>query len=256
MVVLPPGTLLQLMYLRERLKHIAAGRFVEIGPGGGEITGLLLELGWTGVAYDLESQTIDALRNRFKEHLTNGRLTTFNQDFMASPPTTKADLVISCMVMEHMDDQQQSLFMDQAARFLNGSGLMIGLVPGSPAHWGIEDEIAGHFRRYTRQALQEFVQKSRWNLIHLAGLTCPISNIVLPLSNYLVRRAEKAKLGLPTQERTKLSGRRHVMFKTQFPVILALLLNRSALYPFHIAQKLFSGSERALVLYFEARPVL
>jgi hypothetical protein len=49
MNVLPPGTILQLMYLRERIGNIAPGRFVEIGPGSGEVSALLLELGWGGV---------------------------------------------------------------------------------------------------------------------------------------------------------------------------------------------------------------
>jgi hypothetical protein len=47
--VLPPGTLLQLMYLRERLEKLEPGRFIEIGPGSGEISKLLLDLGWGGV---------------------------------------------------------------------------------------------------------------------------------------------------------------------------------------------------------------
>jgi hypothetical protein len=42
MVVLPPGTLLQLMYLGDRLKDIPAGRFIEVGQGSGEITHRLL----------------------------------------------------------------------------------------------------------------------------------------------------------------------------------------------------------------------
>ena len=40
--VLPPGTILQLMYLRERIKLLTPGRFVEVGPGTGTITALLL----------------------------------------------------------------------------------------------------------------------------------------------------------------------------------------------------------------------
>ena len=50
MRALPPGTILQLMYLRERLRNIKPGRFIEIGPGSGEITRLLLELGWAGAS--------------------------------------------------------------------------------------------------------------------------------------------------------------------------------------------------------------
>jgi 16S rRNA A1518/A1519 N6-dimethyltransferase RsmA/KsgA/DIM1 with predicted DNA glycosylase/AP lyase activity len=52
MVVLPPGTLLQLMYVQERIRLVAPGRFIEIGPGGGEITKLLLDHGWSGYSYD------------------------------------------------------------------------------------------------------------------------------------------------------------------------------------------------------------
>ncbi len=52
MSVLPPGTILQLMYLGERLRNIEPGRFIEIGPGSELVMNLLLELGW-GVSYDL-----------------------------------------------------------------------------------------------------------------------------------------------------------------------------------------------------------
>ena len=48
--VLPPGTILQLMHVRERLTRIKPGVFVEVGPGTGEITALLLEIGWRGTA--------------------------------------------------------------------------------------------------------------------------------------------------------------------------------------------------------------
>lgn len=33
MVVLPPGTILQLMYIEARLKRISPGRFIEVGGG-------------------------------------------------------------------------------------------------------------------------------------------------------------------------------------------------------------------------------
>lgn len=255
MVILPPGTLLQLIYLRERLKRLPVGRFIEIGPGSGEITNLLLKQGWSGYAYDLEAKTIEALGERFHDYVANGRLAGVNENFVISPPPSseKVDLVISCMVMEHMDDAQELMFMDQAARCLKKYGVMIGLVPASPAHWGVEDDIAGHCRRYTREALKELMQKGGWSLTHVAGLTFPVSNLLLPISNYLVRRAEKYKLTLSSEERTKLSGRRNVRFKTHFPSIAGILLNQATLAPLHYLQKLFSKSELALVLYFEAK---
>ncbi len=255
MVVLPPGTLLQLIYLRERLAHIPPGRFIEIGPGSGEITDLLLELGWSGMSLDLNEPTVESLKLRFRDQIEAGRFVALTQDFNTldvSEP--KANLVISCMVMEHMEDEQESLFVQQAGKCLEPGGLMIGIVPGSPQHWGVEDDIAGHIRRYTRQKLKRLMEENDWSIRHSAGLTAPLSNILLPISNFLVRRAERNKLNLTNLERTKLSGKRQVAFKTHFPSILGLLLNRFTLLPFHYLQKALSRSSRALVIYFEAEP--
>jgi SAM-dependent methyltransferase len=254
--VLPPGTLLQLMYLDERLKRMPPGRFIEIGPGSGEITARLAKLGWRGTVYDLSEDTISGLAKRFANEIREGRIEAKVGDFLQSAaperPESRADLVISCMVMEHLDDAGECAFMRQAARQLRPHGLVIGFVPASPAHWGIEDDIAGHCRRYSRQSLKTLLETTGWVPRHLAGLTYPISNILLPLSDLLVRRSEAQKLALPVIERTRLSGRRNVRFKTHFPALLKLVLNDTAMLPLHWMQKAFTRSERALVLYFEA----
>jgi SAM-dependent methyltransferase len=255
MAVLPPGTLLQLMYWRERLGRIKPGRFIEIGPGSGEITRLLLDLGWTGQSYDLEAVTIERLQMRFAKEIVDGRYSAVNADYLSQPQQPgSADLVISCMVMEHLEDTSESEFMRKSLEILSRGGLMLGLVPGSPAHWGIEDDIAGHCRRYTRASILQLLAKNEWQIGHLAGLTFPTSNIFLPISNYLVGRSEKSKLKLSQLERTKQSGRRSVKFKTHFPSVFQLLLNRNVLWPLHQLQKVFADHERALVLYFEAKP--
>ena len=119
MVVLPPGTLLQLMYLQERLRHIPPGKFIEIGPGNGEITGLLLENGWTGVSYDLDYCTVSGLKKRFEKEISNQHFFAINSNFMASPPAKeKVDLVISCMVMEHLNEDEQRAYLQTATKSL------------------------------------------------------------------------------------------------------------------------------------------
>lgn len=256
MVVLPPGTLLQLMFLQERVNLLCPGRFIEIGPGSGEITNLLLESGWQGTSFDLETATVAALKFRFKEQIEHGDFTVRNDDFIeVDPPETKVDLVISCMVMEHLDSENELKYMQQAAKCLVADGKMIGLVPASPGHWGIEDDIAGHYRRYSRQAIINLVKRAKWQHKYTAGLTFPVSNFLLPVSNYLVQRAENNKLELSKLERTKLSGKRNVKFKTHFPSLLGLLLNKVTMLPLHWIQKALSRSKNALVLYFEASPI-
>ena len=73
MNALPPGTVLQLMYLHERLQRMRPGRFIEVGPGQGEVTRLLLDLGWSGESLDLEPLTIAALQERFAPEIAAGR---------------------------------------------------------------------------------------------------------------------------------------------------------------------------------------
>ena len=253
MVALPPGTILQLMYLRERLRRIPAGRFVEIGPGSGEITSFLLVSGWIGSAYDLDSETVNRLNTRFAGDIAGGRLTVVNDDYLTTRDDADADLVISCMVMEHLGDDRQRAFMTKAASKLQSGGRMIGLVPASPRHWGIEDDIAGHCRRYTRSTLGDLAASTGWTVTHIAGLTFPLSNLLLPISNFLVYRHERGKLALRPLEQTMQSGRRRVPFKTHYPPFLGIILNEFALAPFHALQKFWVSSERALV-YFEAEP--
>jgi hypothetical protein len=104
--------------------------------------------------------------------------------------------------------------------------------------------------------VQAFVNDHRWNLLHVAGLTYPISNLLLPVSSLLERKSESSKLAMSPLERTKESGRRQVKFKTHFPSVLGMLLNRVAMGPAHSLQKMFSKPEKALVIYFEAKPAM
>jgi SAM-dependent methyltransferase len=245
---LPPGTILQRAYLTERLRGTTAGRFVEVGAGTGELSRLLSDRGWRGTAYELSTESAAIARERAPE------VDVRNADWLTAPPDEPADLVISAMVVEHLPDDQEAAFLRRARATLRPGGRLILLVPASPRHWGIEDEIAGHERRYTRLAMRARLEQLGFRVDHLAGLTYPLSNVLLPISNRLVARAERDRLALPPMERTMHSGHRNVTGKTAFPKLLGLVLNPVVLYPLHVTQKAFKNAEGALVLYVEATP--
>jgi len=252
MAALAPGTILQLMYIRERISSLPAGRFIEIGPGSGEISNLLLHLGWHGESFDLNENVVNALKVRFKDALNDGRYTPHCQDYLTHDITQEADLIISSLVLEHLDTNSERFFVTKSLNALSHRGKFICIVPASPAHWGIEDDIAGHYRRYTRDDVRSLFDATGGHLQHIAGLTYPISNFLLPISNYAVKLGESWKLKLPAIEQTKLSGARDVPLKTSFPAVARLILNEKMLWPLHLLQKMFSKCKRAMILYFEA----
>lgn len=248
----PPGTILRQHYLRERLSKRPPGRFVEVGCGTGEMSRVLLEAGWTGVGYDLNPQALTAARALNAPYIAAGRFVLHETDWFMSPESESYDLVFSCLVLEHLDDEQERQYYQRATRVLSDGGCIAFFVPGSPSHWGIEDEIAGHLRRYDREEISRRLGTCGLRPSHLAGLTYPLSNIVLPLSNYLVARHEGAKMSEPLTTRTVMSGCRSVPMKTKFPPLFRIFLNDVTLYPFHLLQKLFRRHSNALILYVEA----
>jgi 16S rRNA A1518/A1519 N6-dimethyltransferase RsmA/KsgA/DIM1 with predicted DNA glycosylase/AP lyase activity len=90
MPILPPGTLLQLMYFKDRLRAVKAGRFVEIGRGAGHASSLLLSLGWLGTAYELERSTVAALERRFANEIAKGRYRVVDGDWLETNCTEQS----------------------------------------------------------------------------------------------------------------------------------------------------------------------
>jgi SAM-dependent methyltransferase len=250
-MTLPPGTILQQMYLKERLRDVPPGRFIEVGAGQGIVSKTLLDLGWKGCAFDLNGQSLAIAEEVNRSAVAEGRFRVAERNWLDADAGEPVDLVISCMVLEHMAEADESRYFERCRAMLKPRGKGLLLVPGCPDYWGTEDEIAGHYRRYTFDGLRQRIEAHGLEVEHVAGLTYPVSNMLFPLSEYLVRRAERHKSSLPTDERTRLSGNRAVAFKTTFPSMLQLVLNETVMYPFHVLQKWNARNDRSMVVYAE-----
>jgi len=249
---LPPGTILQMMYLRNQIAQLPIGTFVEVGGGDGYLTMLLMSMGWRGVTIELDSTSAEMLKTRFAKEIDAQQLEVVCADFLTYTPQQSVDLVISSMVIEHLPDDQESQFITQSHRITRDGGHIIILTPMSPAHWGVEDDIAGHMRRYTRDRLNWLLTTHQLHVVKIVGLTYPISNLLLPLSNALVRRHESAKLAVDKYQRTLESGHRDVPLKTHVPLIFRLIMNEYALWPLYVIQNWCHNHQGAMVGYAEA----
>ncbi len=250
--ILPPGTILQQMYFKERLKSLKPGTFIEVGCGQGFLSKILLDFGWTGIGYDLNQSSLDKAQKLNQLAINNGLYQIKQEDWLNSVIYRKADLIISSMVLEHLTDFEEKDYFDKCSRFLNSQGKLILFVPAGPEYWGIEDEIAGHYRRYTYSDLERKLLNFGYQIDNLVGLTYPLSNWLYPISELLVSRTEKHKKSMSMLEKTQQSGNRNVWFKTKFTHVLKILLNEFTLYPLYWLQKYNFKQEKALIIYAEA----
>lgn len=254
-VGLPPGNILQNLYLKERLKKIQNNlklkTFLEIGSGNGYISNILLRTGMTGIGIDLNQSACENNQQYNQQFIKQGKYHVFNDDFLTRNFSSTFDIIISYMVIEHLTSTDRKLFIDKAKSLLNQNGIIIFQVPAGMKYWNIEDDIAGYIIRYEQKDIEDIAHIHQLKINHIAWLNYPISNWLFKLSNFLIRKQEKDKLNLSLKERTIYTGNRQVKYKTSFPKIFDLILNPVTLYPFHILQKIFIKNQNALILYVE-----
>jgi SAM-dependent methyltransferase len=248
---LAPGSILQKMYLKNRIAKNKYSNFCEVGSGNGFLSKLLLDNGLSGIGFDLNTSACANNQAFNKTYISEGKYEVSNQNFFDYKTDKKFDIIMSCMVIEHLDDKEVQNYFEKCKDLLSKNGKIIVFVPASKKYWGIEDEIAGHYRRYEFQDFKQLSQEHRLRIADLCGLTYPISNILFPISNYLINKQEGYKKQLAMQEQTVLSGNRDVKFKTSYPPIFRLFLNEIVLYPLYILQRIFKNNENAMVIYCE-----
>src|SRR5207253_1991526 len=117
MTVSAPGTILQRLYLRERLRRLPPGRFVEVGAGGGEVSHELLQLGWRGEGWDLSEGAVARAVERNARAVGSGSYWVRHGDWLEEP-SDDADLVVSSMVIEHLREEREERYFERCRESL------------------------------------------------------------------------------------------------------------------------------------------
>ena len=85
MIGLPPGNILQYIYLKERLDSIktkSLKSFIEVGSGNGNVSKILLDKGFTGFGFDLNESACENNNERNGDYIKKGDYKVFNEDFI------------------------------------------------------------------------------------------------------------------------------------------------------------------------------
>ncbi len=235
----PPVTFCIKEALRDALKGRPAGTFLDVGCGGGGMSKLLCDAGWTGTGIDFSEPALKVAEAELQPYLASGGFRLHAGDVLDLPADfARVDLAISFMVMEHVQDDVG--FVRRLAGYVKPGGLLVLGVPGRRDCWSIEDETVGHYRRYDRHDLDSVLRSAGLGQVAVWSIAVPVANLLFKLSVWLIARsAETAKVAQTQREQTETSGIREIAWKTAFPSWVGLILNRVTLMPLFIIQRLF-----------------
>lgn len=144
-------TLQKFLPVKERIK------ILDIGCNAGVLVQRLQQKGYNTYGYDFSSEAINYGRSRGIKNLKVSSLENMpyhNNEF---------DAIICLDLIEHIKDDQGALRMiDKVVR---DNGLVIITVPVLKCLWGLQDEVAHHFRRYNkRELLFKIKENTNWQI--------------------------------------------------------------------------------------------
>jgi len=85
------------------------------------------------------------------------------KDFWAAVKECRPDCIIAVNVLEHIEDDNYFIVQAREA-LLPEKGRLVLFVPALPSIYGTMDAAAGHFRRYTRQGIQQMVLRAGFKI--------------------------------------------------------------------------------------------
>jgi SAM-dependent methyltransferase len=126
---------------------------LDYGCGTGSIGLLLQERGYRVVGAEVAPQALGVCRARGLTALDLAR---------ESPSTGAADCVLSCDVLEHVEDDVGLLARLRAT--IRPGGCFLGTVPAYECLWSGEDYVSGHVRRYTRSDFRQRLRQAGYRV--------------------------------------------------------------------------------------------
>jgi SAM-dependent methyltransferase len=128
-----------------------AGAFFDIGGGNGFVAKAMQDTGLEVVLVEPGAAGTSNARRRGIQHVVRATL----EDAGFLPASLPAIGLFD--VVEHMQDDLK--FLQTIRTYLSTHGRIYLTVPAYQALWSAADVVAGHYRRYSRQALRDLIQK-------------------------------------------------------------------------------------------------
>jgi SAM-dependent methyltransferase len=215
-------------------------QFLEIGPGNLALAQDLLAKFSKGTLIDFNTTDVQDIYNDLEKSVRE-RLHLIIADFSQYPFNQKFSCVVTCEVLEHIEDDRK--FLQKTNELLADGGQLILSVPARMKFWSKDDEIVGHYRRYEKQELHNKLTEAGYSQINIIAYGFPFQNLVRLARISLARLQYKEKA---TWEKKKQSQQSAFMVKRKpYINLIALILNKYTLYPFNVIASLFNDKDWA-----------
>lgn len=145
-------------------------------------------------------------------------------------PKNHFDFLFAFEVLEHIKDDSNAL--DNWINLLKEDGKILISVPAHQKRFGIMDMSVGHYRRYDKNNLNNFLISKGLQIIHFWNYGYPAINILEKISNLFLK-------GRSPTEFLEKENMSYKSFEISNSSYIRLISNNIILFPFYILQKIF-----------------
>lgn len=166
-----PRYLMRRNRILPRLKELARGRLLEVGPGAGM---LLIEAARLGFRCEALEHSEEARALAGAAIASSGCSIPVHAE-SAADWRNAFDALVAFDVLEHIEHDRNALL--QWHDWIAPNGTLLLSVPAHMSMWTAGDEWAGHFRRYEREPLLQLLRDTGFEPQHFECYGFPLTNL-------------------------------------------------------------------------------
>ena len=169
-------------YFRESLMinyltaYLKKGKVLDAGFGSGSLLTRLAKYNFKAQGIDLSEAFVKFVEKKLKTENLDRQIKVKKGNLMKMDfPDNYFDGIVCGEILEHI--KNDSLAVREMNRVLKKGGIGVITVPANPGLWDINDERAGHYRRYQKSELKALLENNGFKVDKVESWGFPLARI-------------------------------------------------------------------------------